>query len=237
MLAISGIILDFDKDMTIEQALERCDGMEYVLYTTFNHTAKEHRYRVVLPFTQPLLAEDIPSREASIMATFEGVDKASFSASQSFYFHAGKNDALAYKADGYMIDPYTDFEVGEVTPTLDAVKEYKSDFEITPEYKHRILSSLESCSGVRYPSGLTLVAIAKSIGLTFTEFNTLVLRIAAKDSTLIKVPGSRLDLWNTDYMKISGDKRDKFIREHSGIAKMTTKEVFGPNKNTLRMGW
>ena len=128
MVSISGIVLDFDKDQSIEQTIDELDGLEYVLYTTFRHTLDNHRFRVVIPFSRPLLAEDVAGRQKDIKTMFPNVDNASFSVSQSFYFHSGKEDNIAYHNKGVMIDPYI-FEVEEIKPYVDNVVYDKSTNE------------------------------------------------------------------------------------------------------------
>jgi hypothetical protein len=113
MVSISGIVLDYDKNQTIEQTVKELEGIEYVLYTTFRHTELNHRFRVVIPFSQPLLANDVSGRQNDIKKMFPNVDSASFSVSQSFYFHSGKEDNIAFRNRGIMIDPYI-FEVEEI---------------------------------------------------------------------------------------------------------------------------
>ena len=217
LVAISGILLDFDKNVNIEEVMEQYNGIEYVLYTTFNHTYESHRFRVVIPFIKPLLYEDIAKKEQSIRDTFTGVDDASFSASQSFYFHAGHNDPIAYHNKGYMIDPYIDFIDGVVVPIYKPTNNKTSNaFDLNPEYQQKILQSLESCSGLRYPNALTLVAICKTYGLGFNDFSNICEKISDSDSTLKKTPACKNDLWNSEYEKITSVKRDKFIKEHGG---------------------
>lgn len=106
VLSISGIVLDVDKNMTMEQAIEKFYGIEYVLYTTFRHTKSDHRFRITMPFSRPLLVEDIDKKKSAMMETFPEVDKASFSVGQSFYFHSGFEDNISYHNRGVMIDPY-----------------------------------------------------------------------------------------------------------------------------------
>ena len=227
VVKVFGLMLDYDKNISIEKAIESLYGIEFVLYTTFNHTKDAHRFRVALPFSVPATLEELNQRGQSIKTTFAGVDDASFSNSQSFYFHAGLNDPIAHHNTGYILNPLTDFVEGP--PIIKQIpKEYTSDFEISDDYKQRILSSLHTCRGVRYPKGLTLVALCKSIGLSFSEFDLLCKAIADSDSTLIKVPGSRVDLWNSDCDRITKDKREKFIREHNGsigYGKLTNRKI------------
>jgi len=215
LIALSGIVLDYDKDVTIEDAITRLDGLEYVLYTTFNHTIDDHRFRVVIPFSKPLLAEDIPKKLDSMRETFPGVDNASFSVSQGFYFHAGHNDPISFHHRGYIIDPYTDF-IDSVPVEQKPKTNYTGVFEFAPEYKKSILDSLQSCTGLRYPQALTLVAICKSMQLGFNDFNSICEKIADNDSTLKKDPRCRTELWNSEFERITSDKRDKFIKDHGG---------------------
>jgi len=217
MVSISGLVLDFDKDYTIDRAIDTFDGLEYVLYTTFNHSIDGHRFRVVIPFMQQLWADDIPMKLQSIKDTFTGVDNSSFSASQSFYFHSGKNDPIVYHNKGYMIDPYSDFVDGPVVPKVKHQTINNTQVIDLPEdYKKRLYDALTSCRGLRYPNALTLVAICKSNGLSYDQFNMICNQIADSDSTLMKDKGSRTMLWNSDYSRITKDKRDKFIRDHNG---------------------
>lgn len=216
IVSISGLVLDFDKDYTIDRAIDTFDGLEYVLYTTFNHTYDNHRFRVVIPFIQQLWVDDLPRKTQSIKETFLGVDDSSFSASQSFYFHSGHNDCIAFHNKGYMINPYKDFIDNEVI-----VKQHKpvinvDTVDLPEEYKQRLYDALLSCRGLRYPNALTLVAICKSNGLSYDQFNSICNQISDYDSTLTKDRSCRVSLWNSDYVRITKDKRDKFISDHNG---------------------
>lgn len=130
MVSITGIVLDYDKNQTIEQTMQELKGIEYVLYTTFRHTIDSHRFRVVIPFTRPLLADDIAGRQKDIKKMFPTVDNASFSVSQSFYFHSGKNDPISFRNEGLMIDPYI-FEVEEFTEYVYEPTHQNTDEEIS----------------------------------------------------------------------------------------------------------
>ena len=112
VISITGIVLDVDENKTLEETMRSLDGIEYVIYTTFNHSITNHRFRVVIPFSRPLLACDIEGRQQDIIDVFPDVDMSSFSVSQSFYFHSGKNDSISYWNLGEMVDPY-DFKIAE----------------------------------------------------------------------------------------------------------------------------
>lgn len=215
LLGISGIVLDFDKNTTIEEAMSLYDGLEYLLYTTFNHTIEKHRFRIVIPFTRELLAADLDRKIASIKQTFKHVDQASFSMSQGFYLHAGHNDPIVYRNPGVMIDPY-DFADAVVEHRDIIVKSYENDWKPTPEFTQAIKASLMSCSELGYNKTLQLVAICKSSGIDFAGFNEIVERIAGNDSHLRKDKSSRARCWNSDYSRITRLKRDEFIKDHEG---------------------
>jgi hypothetical protein len=223
VVAINGIVLDIDEDYNIKDAIELLDGVEYVLYTTFRHTPEKHKFRVVIPFSRPLLADDIASRQQSIIDTFPGVDNASFTVSQSFYFHSGKTDSISYHNTGEMIDPYR-FEIQEVkkieyiqTESLDL------DDELLERYRESLKASLYSCSGLHYAGKgdnnnavLTLVAICRSAKMSFSEFDDICSRIAASDS-LLRQPSVRHNAWvSWKADKIRKETRDKFIKDYGG---------------------
>lgn len=220
--SIQGIILDVDKHKTIEEVMELYSDIEYVIYTTFRHTLEEHRFRVVIPFSQPLLADDVIFYKDDIKATFPGVDNASFTVSQSFYFHSGKNDSIAYWNQGTMIDPYK-FNYQE--PKL--FDEPKiSNIEFTSEqsnaYKEAVVQSLLTCSGLHYHSEvsqygvLTLVAICKSIELDYTEYDYICAKISTSDSTLQQASFRRAAWTGWSGNRIKREKRDAFIQAYNG---------------------
>lgn len=139
LVSISGIVLDYDKDQTIEDTITELNGIEYVLYTTFRHTIDKHRFRVVIPFSRPLLACDVQARQNDIKKMFPNVDNASFSVSQSFYFHSGKEDCIAYHNKGLMIDPYI-FEVEEFVEHT-----YTGTYQNTNEEITHLITELKRC--------------------------------------------------------------------------------------------
>jgi len=146
VLELHGIVLDVDDSMNIADIQSKLDGLEYLLYTTFRHTAEHNKFRVIIPFSKPLLAQDIAGRQDSIMETFPGVDRASFSVSQSFYFHSGNDSAKTVIWNrGVMIDPYA-FEYREQTAhTLDLSPETSLDdlTENDVQEVERILTKLK----------------------------------------------------------------------------------------------
>lgn len=223
VIAINGIVLDVDEKMTIEQAKNLFKDIEYVLYTTFRHTKEKHKFRIVIPFSQPLLAADIAGRQESICETFPGVDQASFTVSQSFYFHSGLNDTYSYWNEGEMIDPYTHFEYREPEVYTPTETQYNTpmDAEFAQAYKAAVVASLNTCSGLHYQGEhkgavLTLVSICRSVGMTYNEYDAVCARMAHPESQLTN-PVIRVQAWTGwDGDRIRKDKRDAFIAAYGG---------------------
>lgn len=225
VVGITGIVLDIDENKTIDETIELLDGIEYVLYTTFRHTIQKHKFRVVIPFSRPLLKNDIEGRKQSIIDTLPSVDNCSFTVSQSFYFHSGKNDPICFRNHGIMIDPY-DFDY--VEPIIHQPTQYQQETTLDTEqmerYKQSVVSSLLTCSGLHYAGTgdnnkgvLTLVSICKSIGLSYNEFDSICSQIAHPDSQLTKPEIRRMAYSGWDGNKIKRETRDKFIREYNGV--------------------
>jgi hypothetical protein len=227
VVGITGIVLDVDEAMTIEQAHEMLEPLEFVLYTTFRHSPEKNKFRIVIPFKRALLAADIAGRQASISGTFPGVDNASFTVSQSFYFHSGNKDPIAYHNPGIMLDPYDDFAYQEpkiysVPSPSDPVRQ-PLDSEHAVAYKQAVIKSLLTCSGMHYAGTngsshavLTLVSLCRSIGCSYEEFDEICYKISAPDSQL-RNPATRRAAW-TGWAgdRIRRENRDEFIRAYNG---------------------
>jgi len=220
VVAIHGIVLDVDKDQRIEDAMELYKDIEYVIYTTFNHTADNHRFRIIIPFSQPLLKADIAPRQAHIVETFKQVDLSSFTMSQSFYFHSGNNDPISYHNRGVMIDPY-DFEERVIEEPVYSDIDRPVFDNVDPQYREAVLASLRSCQGLGYRGHgeggvLMFISICRSIGLTYGEYDQLCDQIAGHDSQL-KSSSIRRTAWlGWQGDRITREKRDRFIQEYGG---------------------
>jgi hypothetical protein len=222
VVAINGIVLDIDDNYTIDQAKQLFSEIEYVLYTTFRHTPQKHKFRVVIPFSQPLLAEDIPGRQESITETFPGVDRASFTVSQSFYFHSGLDQPYSYWNEGVMVDPYA-FEyrapkIWHPAPTTITTM----DSEFAEAYKAAVVKSLNTCSGLHYAGEhkqavLTLVSLCRSVGMSFEEYDVICARMAHPESQLVN-PSVRVSAWTGwSGNRLRKETRDAFIAAYGGV--------------------
>lgn len=224
VVSVTGVVLDIDEHKTIDETIELLDGLEYVLYTTFRHTQEKHKFRVVIPFSRPLLAEDIVGRQQDIIDTLPSVDNCSFTVSQSFYFHSGKNDPIAFRNRGVMIDPYS-FKY--TPPQVYTPPVYQNETTLDDEqmelYKQMVVNSLLSCSGLHYAGKadnnkavLTLVSICKSIGLSFGEYDAICAKIAHPESQLTKPDIRRMAWTGWEGNRVRKETRDKFIRDYGG---------------------
>jgi hypothetical protein len=224
VISITGIVLDVDEEMTMEQAMTKLDGIEYVLYTTFRHTPEKHKFRIVIPFSKPLLAEDVAGRQQDIISMFPGVDNASFTVSQSFYFHSGKNDSIAYHNKGYIIDPYEfEYREPEVYIPQETTIDRDIDDEVMNKYRENLKNSLLSCSGLHYAGKgnnnsavLTLISICRSAKMSFNEYDEICAKIA-DPSSLLRDKTIRHNAWvGWSGDKIRKETRDKFIKDYGG---------------------
>jgi hypothetical protein len=223
VVAVSGIVLDIDDHMTIPQAQELYQDIEYVLYTTFSHTSQRHKFRMVIPFSQPLLSADIAGRQKSIQATFPGVDQASFTVSQSFYFHSGPTDSHSYWNTGLVIDPYSfEYQAPPPGPVVTA-RDTTMTAQTTQAYKTAVIDSLNTCSGLHYAGAngsnhavLTLVSLCRSVDMTFEEFDAVCGRMAHPESQLTQT-AVRIAAWTGwPGTRLTREKRDEFIRAYGG---------------------
>lgn len=223
LVSLSGLVLDVDQTHSIEDIVKDLDGIYMIIYTTFRHSWDHNKFRVVIPFSRPLLAEDIDGRIDSMISTFPGVDHASFSVSQSFYFHSGPEDKDQFSCviEGELVDPYM-FEVKEIQEKPEYVQTNIST--VGDNYKKKIVDQLLSCNNMHYDSingsknggVLTLVTICKSIGLTYEEYDQLCYQICDKSSQLTNKSIRRNAWTGWDGNKITKEKRDEFITSNNG---------------------
>lgn len=105
-----GLVLDIDGNTDFNTIIDQLADLWYIIYTTHSHRwSGAHRFRVVIPYSRPLLQEDVGPRISAIMGKFSGVDRSSFSASQSFYMHSSPDVTQAFScvSPGRLLDPYS----------------------------------------------------------------------------------------------------------------------------------
>ena len=220
-IALHGLVLDYDINLTLEQAIDRFESIECVIYTTFNHGKNGvDKFRVVLPFTQPLSVEDFTKKRASMIEHFVGADRASFSRSQAIFLHSGPdaNNTFAVRMNGYVIDPtaFEDEEVIEYELNKPAITD-TADAAFQAAYKTAVITALAKCSGIRHMNSLSLAIILKSCGAKFADYRRIVAVAGAMDSC-IHDHKNQTDTWAAvaDDVKIKREKRDAFIIKFGG---------------------
>lgn len=224
-VALHGLVLDYDGTRKFDEAVdvisESC--IEAVFYTTFRHTEEKNKFRVVIPFKNAITKHDLTRKKKAIQETFPEVDHASFSESQCFYLHSGPI-ARTHWCKGVMLDPdwFEDEEIIEHQPRP-ASTEFSGNKE---SYKQKLIDSLLTCSGLHYASDrshlgvLTLVALCKSAGMSYEEYDTVCWHMAAADSSL-KNAAQRKSAWLgwNPHSGITTEVREKFIKAYNGSSK------------------
>ncbi len=228
-----GLVLDFDGARTIREVQQDFDAFEYILYTTFRHTEDQHKFRVVLPLRRRASREEIRRKAQAFAETFQEVDHASFSESQSFYLHSGPVEGYAYYNPGIFLDPDWFEDQKEVIAVPKANYEFDGDSD---QYKEDLIQSLITCSGLHYAGVgtnhgvLTLVALCKSAHMTYEDFNMICANIADSTSSL-QQEKQRKAAWKAwaPFNGITAKVREDFIKAYGGTSRFgrtrTSKEI------------
>lgn len=219
-IALHGLVLDYDNNLSLNNALEQFYGFECVIYTTFNHKPGQDKFRIVLPFTKSITMDQFVLKRQSMIDAFPGADRASFSRSQAIFLHSGPDESKSFscKLDGVFLDP--DIFADEVVEPI-VYKEYERDDSLSPEfataYKNAVIKSLMSCRGIRHLNSLTVAIMLKSCGGTFVDYQAVVKVAGAPDSCIQDIK-SQTDSWAavSDDSLIGKVKRDKFIERFGG---------------------
>jgi len=79
-----GLILDYDDGLSVDEAMERFEGFEYLLYTSYNHqrvkkkgVAPVDKFRIIFPFEKPCPADEWNLRKHFVTKMAPGVDPSS----------------------------------------------------------------------------------------------------------------------------------------------------------------
>lgn len=240
-----GLVLDYDKIMTMEQAIDEVDGFDFVLYSSFSHSDEKDKFRVIIPFTRMMTKEEFGLKKDDMKTCFPQVDTASFSMSQAMFLHSGtdKNKAIALRGHGAQIDP--DFFLNKEIPIVVPVESRYVYEPPTDEqkrmYADKIRESLLTCSNVNRSGGnegITLASICRSAGLSFEDFGQICQMIARDGSSLktLDVQGQFWGVVGAD-CKIKGETRDKFILAHGGRVPSFSKQTSEQQLEYIRQRW
>ena len=236
VIAITGIVLDIDNKesnvWTIEKFMAEYPGLRYILFTTHRHQDDRHRFRVIIPFSQPLLAEDIPEFEESIKQVFPAVDNASFTCSQAFYYHAMMPGSTAtpraFAVDGYVIDPYNDF-IRRPKPVIvpKPREEFTGDTSI---WTNKVRKSIATIKDIHYAGGeagkhgiLSIACACKSAEYNEAEYIQFVREHSFANSDLNGVKDAYLIKIYNKAMPLTKAKLREVVKQYGG----NTAELMG----------
>jgi hypothetical protein len=221
--ALHGLVLDYDSSVTFDQAQAEFArvGLECVIYTTFRNSDQQNKFRVVLPFSEPLTLGQVTAKKPDMAQVFPHVDHASFSESQCFYLHSGPV-RRAERLTGVRLDP-KEFRDTEVPVPATVTRPTQTNTGDNDRYRALLIESLLTCHGLHYANEgsrlgvLTLVALCKSAGITEAEYDVICHNMAAPDSSL-QDPGRRLSAWLgwQPHSGITAQVREEFIRTYGG---------------------
>jgi len=97
---VSSLVLDYDCGADFDQDLQPWRAYTFAAHTTFNHTEGAHRFRVIIPLSEPIPATDFP-RLWKWAARVSGgkIDSAASDASRMFYVPVRRTEAAQYLSE------------------------------------------------------------------------------------------------------------------------------------------
>lgn len=108
--------VDIDAILTIEKAKELYKSYSYIGYTTYNHSLKKHKFRLLFPLSKPISNSDFLMRKDAIQDFIGTADSSSLNVSQGFYLPSSNEnnyeESSIWVNDGTFIDLNT-FEINE----------------------------------------------------------------------------------------------------------------------------
>jgi putative DNA primase/helicase len=114
------LVLDYDHDADIKHELQmwRERGYTFIAYTTYRHSEKEHRFRVVIPLASPIPADQFPLLWKWALDSSGGkIDRAASDVSRMFY-----TPAVASKDAAWLFESITGSLLDWRTLDLQAAK-------------------------------------------------------------------------------------------------------------------
>jgi hypothetical protein len=221
---IYALLLDIDRDKTLEDAVNEYSEYEFLIYSTFGNSKQKDKFRLVLPLNTPLTRIEFDQRHDSMCKTFK-VDPASFTISQAFYLPSYSRD----NADISFI--HWNQQPRRYEALFLAVKHISTNIvqgpnegEVDP-YSPIIHETLLTGSNLRYADALPLAVLCKSKGLDYKVYTDIINTIAGVDSSLRTGLADIDNLWNQAYSTYI--RRDTMIalmeRLNCDMSKMTFK--------------
>lgn len=197
---IYALLLDVDGNLTLAEAVEKWHAFEFFVYSTHGNSAQKEKFRLVMPLGTPVSRDAFDERHTALCEFF-GVDKASFTISQAFYWPsyspANADIRFAYHNKGEvrfdaMLLPKEDISRNIVAPPQFAPGEQDP-------LANQIYETFMSGSNLRYADALTLAVICKSKGISEAAWRSLVLNISGLDSSLRNGEADLDKMWKDAY--------------------------------------
>jgi hypothetical protein len=180
---IYALLLDIDRDKTLEQAITEFADYEFLIYSTFGNSREKDKFRLILPLNTALTRLEFEQRHTS-MCEFFNVDRASFTISQAFYLPC-------YNADNADISfIHWNQQPRRYEALLLPVREISTNIVEGPRQGEvdpmapSIYKTLLTGSNMRYADALPLAVLCKSKGLDYDIYKDIINTIAGVDSSL-----------------------------------------------------
>lgn len=197
---IYALLLDVDGNLTLAEAVAKWHPFEFFVYSTHGNSTQKEKFRLVMPLSTPVSRDAFDERHTALCEFF-GVDKASFTISQAFYWPSyspsNADIRFAYHNKGEvrfdaMLLPKEDISRNIVPPPAYAPGEQDP-------LADAIYDTFLTGSNLRYADALTLAVICKSKGITEGHWRNLVQRISGLDSSLRSGEADLDKLWKDAY--------------------------------------
>lgn len=103
VIELSLLVLDCDDGTPLEEIKAKCKslGYSYALYTTFSHTEKKPKFRVVFPLATPIAANIYPLLWKWISKEFPNIDRSAKDSSRIFYYPAIKSQDAPFYTEAF----------------------------------------------------------------------------------------------------------------------------------------
>ena len=197
---VYALLLDVDGNLTLAEAVAKWHAFEFFVYSTHGNSVDKEKFRLVMPLSTPVSRDAFDERHTSLCEFF-GVDKASFTISQAFYWPSyspsNADIRFAYHNKGEvrfdaMLLPAEEISRNIVMPPAYAPGEQDP-------LADAIYETFLTGSNLRYADALTLAVICKSKGISEAHWRNLVQRISGFDSSLRSGEADLDKLWKDAY--------------------------------------
>lgn len=125
VVSVSCLVLDYDDGITIEEVQEQLVGLMHIGYTSYSHSPEHHKFRIVIPLTQPIPADLIKKPKDSertilpaLVDMFGGIDITTFDCARSFFMPSCPIDKLGQAESWVNCGEAFDWTVLPVTTTF-----------------------------------------------------------------------------------------------------------------------